>query len=104
MKDENYQTITMIWNEIAITIRHNPNWLSSGKETYGEYLTHTEIRSDDGKQLPMTETGYRSHFTMKSNIDEYRDVRGFVKAWLDEEGKSKKWKAYVADQAQLKLF
>lgn len=56
--------------------------------------------------LPMTETGYRSHFhTIGTIEDEFDgDVVACVTDWLKKESQSKKWRAYVENSQQLALF
>ena len=62
------ETFRTDWNGIAIEIRWEPNWLnltSSGYDT-----AHLEIKSiaPDRAPLPITETGYRSHFTSPETV------------------------------------
>lgn len=96
-------TLTLIWQEITIDITHNDCW--SDIPELDHYLQHIAIkRRDDGK-LPMTETGYRSHFMYgKDALEPYGDAISLVEAWLNEAGQSSRWKAYVASQKQLTLF
>lgn len=105
MNRDKYQTLTMTWNSIAMTINYCESWMTwLSDEEKADYMAHIEILRDDKKQLPMTETGYRSHFIRKAVVDNSGGVLDYVKAWLDHEGQSKKWKDYVANEAQLKLF
>ncbi len=103
MNKENNEIHQIVWQGISITVRHNPNWGHGYKEIQGFCMTHTEIIRDDRKQLPMTNTGYRSHFMDEREFEYYDDVIDFVIQWLDHDAQSKAWKVYVADQNQLKL-
>lgn len=98
--------LTHIWQGITIDITHDDCWLNSTDIDY--YVHHIAIKRRDEGQLPMTDTGYKSHFaggTNKANaLEPYRSALNLVKAWLDETGDTKKWKAYVASQKQLTLF
>lgn len=69
-------------------------------------MAHVEIRTlmPEKAPLPITETGYRSHFTPKGNIDEYGSAMEFVKAWLDHEAQSDSWKIAQENSRQLSLF
>jgi hypothetical protein len=68
---------------------------------------HLEIRSihPERAPLPITETGYRSHFhpcgTVEANGG---DVVAQVTAWLDEEAAKPAWRRYVEASRQLSLF
>lgn len=50
-------THTFIWRDITCRVRHTPDYLSKG-------WSHIEIMvlKPKGAPLPITETGYRSHF------------------------------------------
>jgi len=104
MTQKGYQTLTMIWRTVAITVEHDENWSKAYQDTYGSQLTHTNIIRDDGLPLPITETGYRSHFTDIKNLENYDGILDYVKQWLDYESQTKSWKAKEADMNQLKLF
>jgi len=57
-------------------------------------------------KLPITETGFRSHFHPAGMIEaEYGgDVVKAVNAWLDKEAKSKVWKEHIKATCQMELF
>jgi len=99
MKHTEEYSIT--WEGIALSIRWTPNWLGRDDE-YA--IGHLEIESDDRHALPMTETGYRSHFTHRDDIDAYGGAVAFVDEWLKETSRSKSWKAHVEASKQLSLF
>ena len=104
MKKDDYQIYHIVWQGIPITIRHHSNWSNAYEKIQEFCMTHTEIIRDDGKQLPMTETGYRSHFMDERQFEDYDDVIDYVTRWLDDKAQSKAWKKYIANQNQLKLF
>lgn len=55
--------------------------------------------------LPITGTGYRSHFMQPGTIaDHGGDVVAQVRAWLDEEAITPAWQAHVAASRQGSLF
>jgi len=86
------QTIKAIWNNIAIT------------ELTGETLSHLEVRSVNQRKLPITETGYRSHFTSKKEVDTFGGAEPYVLTWLNQEAQSKEWQDYILSSQQLTLF
>ena len=60
--------------------------------------------SPERAPLPITETGYRSHFTPRAAMDGYDSAEAFVEAWLDHESRSPEWKAFDQANKQLSLF
>jgi len=92
------------WEGILLEIRHCPCWFSMPED---DLITqHIEIRSQDKRLLPITETGYRSHFM---NGDEAlaefdNDPVAFVLWWLDEAAKDPLWKRKAEDDRQGSLF
>lgn len=71
-------------------------------------IAHLELKSINPPRapLPMTETGYRSHFnpigTIEAEFD--GDVVACVTQWLNEEAQSKEWKEYIRESKQGDLF
>ena len=70
-------------------------------------IAHLEVRSINPPRapLPITETGYRSHFhpcgTVEANGG---DVVAQVVAWLDEEAAKPDWQGHVETSRQGTLF
>lgn len=89
-------TTMLIWNGIKIMVTHTPN-------RFGE-TDHIELHAEDRQRLPVTETGYRSHFCHESQIEPYGSALNFVQAWLDHEAMKPEWRAYVEASQQLSLF
>ena len=70
-------------------------------------IAHLQVKSIDPPRvpLPITESGYRSHFCPCGMVEERGgDVVAQVKAWLDEEARSPNWKAYLVASRQGDLF
>lgn len=84
------------WRGIRITVRYTPERFAGND--------HIEVESEGKQPLPITQTGYRSHFLLPEELDEFGDPCGYVLAWLDHEGNSNVWRASVAKRAQLSLF
>ena len=94
------QTYILIWDGVEIEANYEPDSYS--------VVSHLEIISINPPRckLPMTETGYRSHFHERHMIE--RDYDGDVIAavldWLNIESKSKRWQKYLKDTQQGSLF
>lgn len=88
-------TLSLEWEGIAIAVSHTPNWLNTE-------FDHIELRAD--QKLPVTETGYRSHFIADAELALFDGVEDFVRQWLGEAAQSPKWKAFVDDSRQLSLL
>ena len=101
MKDYEFHNLT--WRGIEIEIRWTQSWVEFDD---GTSMGHMEIRSISPKKhpLPLTETGYRSHFMKADAIHEYGGPANYAEAWLDEEAKTPAWQQRLADFRQLALF
>lgn len=88
---------TLIWEGRTVRLSYDP--VERG------IIDHLEIQSDDGGPLPITETGYRSHFfgPITPSFTE-SEVTAFVRAWLDEAALNPDWQAAEAARKQLSLF
>jgi hypothetical protein len=108
MKDKNEeQTFSLLWKATEITIKYRPNYSEATEKIAGYRLAHLQVMSKNRTPLPMTETGYRSHFTAAKCIEDFASPIDFVKAWLAEAEQSKKWKAWLErmrKESQLNLF
>jgi hypothetical protein len=91
-----YQTYTLDWEGIALSINYAPSWCSM--------TAHLEVRSADKRPLPITETGYRSHFTSAELIEAEGGPVAFARAWLDHAAQLPAWKEANAKWQQLSLF
>ncbi len=93
------QTYRFIWQDIEIEAVYEPNkW---------QVIAHLEIRSINPERapLPITETGYLSHYHEIGEIEELGgDVVAQIIAWLDEMATKSAWKAYVEASRQYTLF
>ena len=99
---EEKQTYQTSWQGIPLSVSYCPSWSTSYGEIYGYDLAHIEVRGPC--PLPITETGYRSHFDRSDNIDAEGGPVAFVLAWLDSEAQGKAWKKAEVKTRQLTLF
>ena len=93
------ETYEINWQGIAIQIDYKPI-------CWG-ITSHLEVRSvlPENAALPITETGYRSHFMPVGTVEsQYASVAEFVAAWLEERAKSSGWKVQAFKSAQGDLF
>lgn len=90
------------WKGIDIVINYKPKTFDAYERNYGTPLSHIEIKSD--QPLPITETGYKSHFIANKILLEYGGPLELVKALLEQEAKKPVWKAYEVSSRQLTLF
>lgn len=84
---------------VKIRITHARDYLSQGTD-------HIEIEAIKPKRkpLPITETGYLSHFIDWQQLSAAGGPVTFVTAWLEREGLSKAWTRKEAARAQGDLF
>ncbi|MEZ5784634.1 MAG: hypothetical protein R3D70_24305 [Rhizobiaceae bacterium] len=93
----------LTWRGIGITVEYCPRWLGANA---GIQAAHLQVRSDNQTPLPITETGYRSHFMLQPDpLAEFGgDPVAAVKAWLDDAARSPEWTAGEQSRQQLSLF
>jgi hypothetical protein len=72
----------------------------------GYDTAHLEIESiaPERAHLPITETGYRSHFTSPDSVAAYGGPVAFVEAWLETESQAPDWRREEQQRRQLSLF
>lgn len=91
MDRENTETHRITWRGIALDITFTPEAFIA--------TDHIEIRTEGRVSLPVTETGYRSHFVPTGSVEAYGGAAAFVTAWLDHKAARTGWSG-----AQLSLF
>ncbi|NCO04105.1 MAG: hypothetical protein GW903_07945 [Alphaproteobacteria bacterium] len=79
------------WRSVEIEITYTP-------DKFG-MVDHIELRAKGKTKLPVTETGYRSHFMDKGAVAAHGGAVAFVTAWLDHEAARMGW-----SNDQLSLF
>ena len=93
------QSYRFTWQGIEIEALYTPlKW---------NVTAHLEIRSvsPERARLPITDTGYRSHFHPPGTIEANGgDVVAQVIAWLDKEATKPDWRAYLDASRQGQLF
>jgi hypothetical protein len=101
MKTENPITTEMLeWEGITLSVSCERDFATMTG------LTHLSIHvlEPSTSKLPITETGYRSHFLSEVEVAELGGPLAYVRAWLDAEAASPEWKSQEAASRQLGLF
>ena len=91
------------WQGYRIQVAYQPNWLGGASHLSVAHFDITTIEPPRGP-LPITETGYRSHFLHPEEVAAHGGPEAFVKAWLDAKAKGASWRAAHAATQQLDLF
>lgn len=93
------QTHRFTWNGIEIELIYQPlKW---------NVIAHLEVWSINPERapLPITETGYLSHFHQPGTVEENEGTLvEQITWWLDERAKEKRWTDYVERSRQGDLF
>jgi hypothetical protein len=92
------------WNGILLEISHNAQWLPP--DIMGEDLAHIEVQSiaPMDAPLPITATGYRSHFIAASAIAAAGGPVAYVDVWLTAESDSPAWREREQSARQFSLL
>ena len=93
------------WNGITVEISYEPQWLNM-TDLAGEAMAHLAIRSvaPERAPLPITETGYLSHFVLASDVIKQGGAITYVRALLDSMAASKIWKDQQEVARQMSFF
>lgn len=86
---------TIVWQGITVTVKFT-------SQAFGGPFDHIEVKA--AEPLPITETGYRSHFIHPKELALFSSPTAFVVEILDEASKSPDWKRVVLDARQGELF
>lgn len=105
MHNSDYAIIQKSWNgpngPVEIEIRWNPDYVAFED---GGSMAHLEIESLDRSPLPVTETGYRSHFIHETEVSRYGGAEAYVDAWFASIMLTAQGRTKVQAIRQLSLF
>ena len=93
-------TIRGTWQHVTFRVRHTPDYIIKGTD-------HIEliVIAPKREPLPITETGYLSHFTSGSKqIPDAKAGLAFFLEWISQEAKTKRWQKLDCKRRQLDLF
>jgi len=87
------------WRGIEMSATHEPNYISTG-------WSHIELRvlKPKGIPVPITSSGYLSHFLDEADLKTAGGLSAFFRAWLDREANAKVYLKSLARWRQLDLF
>lgn len=87
------------WRGVEMSVTYSPDYISAG-------WTHLELRvlNPKGKPVPITTTGYLSHFLDEDELEAAGGPVAFFRVWLEREGESKAYRIALAKWQQLDLF
>ena len=96
----------ILWNGLRIEARFTPNFSPIYEETYGYRLVHIELCTLEPPlaPLPISDTGYRSHFIPSPQLADYEDHLEYLLAWLDHAATDPQWIAQAEAAKQGSLF
>jgi len=94
---------TIDWQGIALSVSYEPKWLSTERAHPVAHL-QVSVVGPECVPLPITETGYRSHFLSPEEIAEAGGAVEYVRAWLDYAAQSPEWRRRKEAARQLSLF
>lgn len=105
---ENQRTIqiaTLHWEGITIEVSYEAEWLGFRRGS-DMAVAHLQVRSiaPERAPLPITETGYRSHFLHPAEVEGLGGPAAYVEAWLNVSAQAREWQSHPSRSAQLSLF
>jgi hypothetical protein len=86
---------TIVWEGITLSYAHTAT-------AFGGPFDHIEVKA--AEPLPITETGYRSHFMLPEELELWDSVEAFILEWLNDAAKLPTWQEYRSQSRQLSLF
>lgn len=90
-------TAQIVWDGVRVEITHH-------ERRWNSEFDHIELKVVDKQVIPVTETGYRSHFIPAGIVEQYGGASAFVCTWLDHEAQSPEWEKRKEAAKQLSLF
>lgn len=93
-----YLSYSFLWRNIHITIRYTASYVTMTD------LAHLEILVQNRQPIPITNTGYRSHFCNPVEIDDYGGPIPYVQARLEAEVTQARRKEKERELSELRLF
>ena len=85
------------WEGRDIRLSYTARWCTQ--------IDHIEVQTIDRTPLPITETGYKSHFFGPVEpAMTIHEIERMVIAWLDSEAAKQPWQDYLLKSQQLSLF
>ena len=99
-----YSKEIIIWQNIELEIRYNPNYCAALEGDNAMAHIEVSVLCPVKHPLPITETGYKSHFIHRVTVEGYGGATEFVLAWLEHEAQKPAWKILSEASRQGELF
>lgn len=87
----------IVWEGVQVEITYR-------KRRWNSNFDHIELRVEEGRIVPVTETGYRSHCLPFGIVEDHGGAESYVLSWLDHEAENADWKKREAAARQMSLF
>lgn len=93
------------WRGITISISFEEAFLGFARPSPGA-TAHLQVQvvSPEHAPLPITETGYLSHFVHPDDVEAAGGPVAYVEAWIEHDAKSPSWVEHEREKQQLSLF
>jgi hypothetical protein len=94
------------WNGLVIRITYEPAWLPAGYWSEDQSVAHlqVQVREPSRAELPISETGYKSHFTSPAVVNACGGPVAYVREWLDLAARAPEWQAAREQSRQYVLL
>lgn len=102
-KERHIVTTQIDWQGIALSVSYEESYYGTDPE-HDYAMAHLQILADGRQPLPITETGYKSHFLHPSFVTHAGGPVAYARAWLDAEAATEEWCRHTATKQQLSLF
>lgn len=99
-----YALFTIDWQGIPLQIRYCRHWPSGLIHDSGFSMAHLEVETAHRDPLPITNTGYVSHFRPSSEIEAIGSPVEYVLAWLEHTAQKTSWVVQADAARQYSLF
>lgn len=92
-------THKLVWRDVTCRVTHTPNYISKG-------WTHLEliVVKPKGAPMPITGTGYLSHFMDEGLLTKHGGAVAFFTGWIEREARTKAWAKAEFKWRQQELF
>lgn len=92
-------THKLVWRHVTARVRHTRNYINDG-------WSHIEliVLTPKDAPVPITQTGYLSHFLDEGELEMAGGPIAFFTAWLDREARTPAWAKTEFKWRQLELF
>lgn len=103
IEDRTITATEIDWRGITIRVSYEPNFLNSDSPYVPAHLQIESIVPARAA-LPITETGYKSHFVDPGRIEDVGGPVAYALAWLEAVAGEKWWREREVAGRQLDLF